>query len=66
MTSNLVFLCRGSGELLVDFLPMLPVQLLLPLCCDFPMMAIASDTVDASEIAEPHSYNLRDITYLQF
>ncbi len=64
MTSNFGnFYAVAVASLLVDFLPMLPVQLLLlNLLSDFPMMAIASDTVDASEIAEPHSYNLRDIT----
>jgi P-type Mg2+ transporter len=49
-------------SLFIDYLPMLPIQiLLLNLVSDFPMIAIAADTVDQSEVAKPHSQNVRDI-----
>ncbi len=49
-------------SLFIDYLPMLPIQiLLLNLVSDFPMIAIAADTVDRTEIATPHSQNVRDI-----
>lgn len=49
-------------SLFVDFLPMLPLQLLLlNLLSDFPMIAIAADTVDASETSRPNMQSTRDI-----
>ncbi len=50
------------ASFLVGFLPMLPIQiLLLNLLSDFPMMSIASDTVDKAELEKPRKYNIRDI-----
>jgi P-type Mg2+ transporter len=49
-------------SLFIDYLPMLPIQiLLLNLVSDFPMIAIATDAVDRAEIRKPHSQNVRDI-----
>lgn len=49
-------------SLFIDYLPMLPIQiLLLNLVSDFPMIAIAADRVDATDIRKPHGQNVRDI-----
>ena len=53
------------ASLLVDFLPMLPLQiLLLNLLSDFPMIAVATDTVDAAELTKPKRYDIKDIALL--
>ncbi len=58
------FLAVATATLLVDFLPMLPVQILLVnLLSDFPMIAIATDAVDGDELKRPRSYDIRDIVY---
>ncbi len=50
-------------SLFIDFLPMLPLQILLVnLLSDFPMIAIATDKVDKEELKTPKSYNIKDIT----
>lgn len=47
--------------LFIDFLPMLPAQILLVnLLTDFPLIAVATDAVDSGEIKKPESYNLKD------
>lgn len=46
-------------SLIVPFLPMLPTQILLiNLLSDFPLIAIASDSVAISEIRRPKNYSL--------
>lgn len=56
------FYAIAIATLLIPFLPMLPVQiLLLNLLSDFPMIAIATDSVDAFELRRPRSYNLREV-----
>ncbi len=58
------FLAVATATLLVDYLPMLPVQILLVnLLSDFPMIAIATDAVDPEELKRPRSYDLKDIVY---
>jgi len=57
------FYAVAIASLLIDTLPMLPIQiLLLNLLSDFPMMAIATDKVDASELRRPKQIDLREIT----
>jgi Mg2+-importing ATPase len=52
-------------SLIITYLPMLPVQiLLLNLLSDFPMIAIAMDTVDTTELRRPHCYNVREVVLL--
>jgi Mg2+-importing ATPase len=52
-------------SLFIDFLPMLPLQiLLLNLLSDFPMVSIAADRVDAAELRRPKNYHVRDILLL--
>lgn len=66
LTSNFGnFYAVAIASLLIDFLPMLPLQiLLLNLLSDFPAISISTDTVDPSEIAKPQNYNLKEITLL--
>lgn len=49
-------------SLFIDFLPLLPRQILLVnMLSDFPMVAIATDTVDFEELKHPPSFVMRDI-----
>lgn len=49
-------------SLFIDFLPMLPSQLLLvSLLTDFPLIAISTDTVSFNDINKPKKYDLKDI-----
>lgn len=46
-------------SLFVNFLPMLPVQILLGnLLSDFPLISIATDSVDTQELSRPKMYQL--------
>ncbi len=52
-------------SLIIDFLPMLPIQLLLVnLFSDFPMISIATDNTDEESLKRPRSYNIRDIAII--
>jgi Mg2+-importing ATPase len=52
------FYAVAIGSLFIDFLPMLPKQLLLlNLLSDFPMMAIAFDRVSKKELVQPQRYD---------
>jgi len=52
-------------SLFITFLPMLPIQILLVnLLSDFPMISIATDTVDASELGRPGKYDLKEIVLI--
>ncbi len=56
------FYAVAIGSLFIDFLPMLPTQLLLlNLLSDFPMIAIAFDHVTEKEIAEPQHYDFHSL-----
>lgn len=49
-------------SLMLDYLPMLPLQiLLLNMLSDLPMIAIATDYVDHTELADPQTYQFNDI-----
>lgn len=59
------FYAVAFASLLIDYLPMLPIQILLVnLLSDFPMIAIATDNVDLEDVARPHSYDIREITLI--
>ena len=46
-------------SLFINFLPMLPVQILLGnILSDFPLIAIATDSVDVDELKKPRAYQL--------
>lgn len=52
-------------SLLIDYLPLLPLQiLLLNLLSDFPMIAVATDTVDTEELLQPKKYQVKDIAFI--
>lgn len=56
------FYAVAIASLLIDFLPMLPLQiLLLNLLSDFPMIAIATDNVDKDELISPRRYQFREV-----
>lgn len=63
LTSNFGnFYAIVAASLLIDYLPMLPLQiLLLNLLSDFPMIAIAADTVDSQELMKAQKYQIKDI-----
>ena len=59
------FYAVAIASLLIDYLPMLPVQILLiNLLSDFPMISIATDNVDSDEIKKPCSYNNTEIVIM--
>lgn len=59
------FYAVATASFLIDFLPMLPVQILLVnLLSDFPMISVATDNVDQREIAKPERYKIRDIALI--
>lgn len=59
------FFAIAVASLLLPYLPMLPVQILfLNLLSDFPMIAIATDTMDKKELRRPRSYNVREVVYI--
>jgi Mg2+-importing ATPase len=52
-------------SLFIPFLPMLPLQILLVnLLSDFPMISIATDTVDEAELSRPGHYDLKEIVLI--
>lgn len=59
------FYAIAIGSLFIDFLPMLPLQiLLLNLLSDFPMISIATDTVDEAEVSKPRKYDVKEIVLI--
>ncbi len=56
------FYAVAVSSLFINYLPMLPLQiLLLNLVTDFPMIAIAGDNVDDEELTTPRRYEVKDI-----
>ncbi len=59
------FYAVAIASLFIDFLPMLPVQILLVnLLSDFPMISIATDNTGQEDISQPQRYNVRDIALI--
>ncbi len=53
------FYSIAAISIFINFLPMLPVQILLGnLLSDFPLISIASDSVDIEELRKPKTYQL--------
>lgn len=51
-------------SLLINYLPMLPIHILfLNILSDFPMIAIATDTVDEQELDQPRKFSIRDTLF---
>lgn len=63
LTSNFGnFFAVATASLLIDYLPMLPIQiLLLNLFSDSPMISIYSDNVDKDELLAPQKYEVKGI-----
>ena len=56
------FFAVAGVSLFINYLPMLPLQiLLLNLLSDFPMVAISTDTIDRRDINKPKKYNVKDL-----
>ena len=56
------FYALAIGSLLVDFLPMLPVQLLvLNFMTDIPLIALSTDTISEQEVRLPQKYDIKAI-----
>jgi len=56
------FFAVAIASLMIDFLPMLPIQILLVnLLSDTPMISISTDNVDASELKAPKTYEVREV-----
>ena len=52
-------------SLFINFLPMLPIQILLGnLLSDFPLIAVATDSVDVEELKKPKNYQLHNVLSL--
>lgn len=66
LTSNFGnFYSVALASLFLPFVPLLPIQiLLLNLLSDFPMIAIATDTVDAEELEKPKNYQVHNIVLM--
>jgi Mg2+-importing ATPase len=49
-------------SLFINYLPMLPVQILLAnLLTDFPLISVAQDSVDTEELKQPKAYRLSSV-----
>lgn len=56
------FISIAIISLMIPFLPMLPIQILLiNLLSDFPLIAVASDSVDPEELKKPKYYQLSKV-----
>lgn len=56
------FFAVATASLMIDFLPMLPIQILLVnLLSDTPMISISTDSVDKDELVSPKKYEVREI-----
>jgi len=56
------FYTIALSSLMIDFLPLLPLQiLLLNILSDFPLISIATDYVDNTTIVKPHAYNFKTL-----
>ncbi|NMC35578.1 HAD-IC family P-type ATPase [Candidatus Beckwithbacteria bacterium] len=59
------FFAVAISSLVIPFLPMLPIQILLVnLLSDFPLIAVATDSVDPAEVKKPESYNLKEFALI--
>jgi Mg2+-importing ATPase len=58
------FLAIAGISLLIDYLPMLPVQILLTnLLTDLPLAAVATDRVGREETSKPRRFNIRELAF---
>jgi len=56
------FFAIATASLMIDFLPMLPIQILLVnLLSDMPMVSISTDNVEKAELKSPKRYEVKEI-----
>ncbi len=56
------FFAVALASLMIDFLPMLPIQILLVnLLSDIPMISVSTDHVDKKELKSPKKYEVKEI-----
>ncbi len=56
------FYSIAAISVFINFLPMLPVQILLGnILSDFPLISVATDTVDVEELKKPKMYQLQNV-----
>jgi Mg2+-importing ATPase len=61
------FYSLAFSSLLINYLPMLPLQLLfLDLATDFPLIAISTDAVNHQELKKPLQFSMKDISFVTF
>ncbi len=59
------FYTVAISSLFVTYLPLLPLQILLiNLLTDFPMIAVATDTIDVKELKSPRTYEIKEIVLI--
>ncbi|OGK11790.1 hypothetical protein A2954_05035 [Candidatus Roizmanbacteria bacterium RIFCSPLOWO2_01_FULL_37_12] len=59
------FYTVAIASLLVNYLPLLPLQILLiNLLTDFPMIAVATDSIEGEELKNPKSYDIKQIAFI--
>jgi P-type Mg2+ transporter len=59
------FYALTIASLFVKGVPMLPIQiLLLNFFSDFPMISLATDTVEPAELSHPQQYNIKNILFI--
>jgi len=59
------FYAVAISSLFINYLPMLPLQILLVnLLSDFPMIAIATDNISEEELKKPKSYDVKEIALI--
>ncbi len=59
------FFAVATASLMIDFLPMLPIQILLVnLLSDTPMISISTDNVDKTELKSPKKYEVKEIVIM--
>lgn len=61
------FFSLAIASLLIDYLPMLPFQiLLLNLLSDLPMISIATDAITPSELKQTGKFNIKEVALISF
>lgn len=59
------FYTVAIASLLVNYLPLLPLQILLiNMLTDFPMITVATDTIENEELQSPKKYDIKEIALI--
>ena len=61
------FYSLAISSLMINYLPMLPIQLLfLDLVTDFPLISISTDAISKKDLKNPLHYDMKDISLVTF